>query len=97
VLWAGINDSGGGLAELQSRLEDECAKEGFAKESRAFHPHLTLARLKESSGARALSSLHKEIGFAAEDFLVTELLVIRSELGNSGSKYTTVSRHALTG
>jgi 2'-5' RNA ligase len=97
VLWAGINDSGGGLAQFQLRLENECAKEGFAKESRAFHPHLTLARLRESRDARSLSSLHKEIGFAAQHFIVSELLVIRSELSSAGSKYTTISRHALTG
>ncbi|HEX8097339.1 MAG TPA: RNA 2',3'-cyclic phosphodiesterase, partial [Pyrinomonadaceae bacterium] len=64
VLWVGVGDNSGGLARLQQRLEDECSKEGFTREQRAFHPHLTLARLRRPQGARRLAALHKEMGFA---------------------------------
>jgi 2'-5' RNA ligase len=85
------------LTELHKRLEDECAKEGFAKEERPFHAHLTLARLRTTHDARPLSSLHSAMGFAAKEISVNELLVIRSELSSEGSKYTVISRHPLTG
>ena len=97
VLWLGVTDVEGGLTELHSRLENECAKQGFAKDERSFHPHLTLARLRDSHGARALATFHREIGFPAVEIAVAELLVIRSELSTAGSKYTVVSRHAFTG
>jgi 2'-5' RNA ligase len=97
VLWLGVTDIEGGLTDLHARLEDECEKEGFPKEQRPFHPHLTLARFRESQGTRPLASLHKEIGFAPVEISVRELLVIRSELSDAGSKYTVVSRHVLTG
>ncbi len=44
VLWVGITDSSAQLARLYERLEEECAAAGFPKETRPFHPHLTLAR-----------------------------------------------------
>lgn len=97
VLWLGIGDQEGGLAGLQKRLEEESEKEGFANEERPFHPHLTLARIREPRGAHPLIAKHKELGFSAVAAAVTELLVMRSELSSAGSKYTVLSRHSLTG
>ena len=97
VLWIGISDIAMNLRELYERLEDECAKEGFAREQRPFHPHLTLARLRKPVGARALALAHQEMGFASVEISVSELLVIRSELSSEGSKYSVISRHPLTG
>lgn len=93
VLWLGVTDSSGGLARLQSNLEDECEREGFKREERPFHPHLTLARLRAPQGSRALAQFHQETGFEAVEFPVTELVVMRSELGPGGSRYTALSRH----
>ncbi|MGA9997460.1 MAG: RNA 2',3'-cyclic phosphodiesterase [Pyrinomonadaceae bacterium] len=95
VLWLGIRDSSGSLAHLQKRLEEECATENFKREQRPFHPHLTIARLRSPGGARKLAALHKETGFDAQTFAVRELLVIRSELGAGGSRYTEISKHSL--
>ena len=97
VLWLGITDVEAALADLYAGLEDECATEGFTKEQRPFHPHLTLARLRGATGARPLASFHREIGFPSVEISVSELLVIHSELSNAGSTYTVVSRHVLTG
>jgi 2'-5' RNA ligase len=96
VLWLGIDDPTGQLAILQSQLEQECAREGFGKEVRPFHPHLTIARVRKQQGARELADAHKELGFAAVVMTVFELLVIHSELSSAGSKYTTISRHPLS-
>lgn len=95
VLWIGISDPGGRLAELHSRLEAETAQVGFPKEARPFHPHLTLARLRNPRYAREIIQAHEQLEFVPEEITVSELLVIRSELSGSGSKYTVISRHAL--
>ena len=95
VLWIGITDISGQLARFHTRLDEECEVACFPKESRPFHPHLTLARIRHSTDARALGVAHRNLDFAPVEFDVRELLVIRSELGKAGSKYTTVSRHPL--
>ena len=95
VLWIGISDPTNNLNKLYQRLEDECAREGFAKEQRTFHPHLTLARLRKPQGARTLAAAHNDMLFDPIEIVVSELLVIRSELSSEGSKYSVVSRHLL--
>ena len=97
VLWIGVNDSSTRLAELHARLEEESAEAGFVKETRAFHPHLTVARLRQGDNARALATAHKQMEFDPVEIAVAEFLVIRSELSSAGSTYTIVSRHPLFG
>jgi len=93
VLWLGVKDDSGRLAALQQRLEEECAAAGFARETRAFHPHLTIARLRAPADSQRLAALHEEIGFERAAFTVNELLVMRSEPGPGGSRYTEISKH----
>ena len=95
VLWLGLRDDAGQLARLQSRLEQECEREGFPRETRPFKPHLTLARLRTPHGARELAAAHAETPFGPLDFNVPELLLIRSQLGPGGSRYTPLSLHRL--
>lgn len=95
VLWLGLRDDSGGLARLQGRLEQECEREGFPRETRPFKPHLTLARLRTPHGARELAAAHGGTPFGPLDFNVRELILIRSQLGPGGSRYTPVFRHLL--
>jgi 2'-5' RNA ligase len=95
VLWIGIEDQSGQLAELQQLLDAECAREGFSKEQRAFRPHLTLARTRHPNGARQAAELHLTVNFAPIAFKVAELVVFRSQLSSQGSRYTALSRHFL--
>jgi 2'-5' RNA ligase len=97
ILWLGVVEETGALARLQQSLEDECAREGFPREARPFHPHITIARLRRPEGARRLAVLHQEKGFAPASFEVADLVLMRSELGSGGSRYTELSRHALGG
>lgn len=93
VLWVGVEDESGGLARVQARLEDECSALGFPRETRPFHPHLTVARLRATAGAKQLGTLHRATAFEPASFRVGELVLMRSELGPGGSKYTAHSRH----
>jgi 2'-5' RNA ligase len=96
ALWLGLTGGGDRLAALRRDLEDECAREAFARESRPFHPHVTLARLRSADAdARRLASLHLEMGFAPVEFTVKEFFLMRSELGAHGSVYDALERYEL--
>ena len=47
VLWAGIEDPAP-IHELAKRIEVAAEGLGFAAEIRPFHPHVTLARVRET-------------------------------------------------
>ncbi len=111
VLWIGVRAGSAGilpasslpptpetqypLTALYRAVEDACAAAGFEREPRPYHPHLTIARLRDSKGSRALAEQHKEPGFPAQTFTVSELVVFRSELSSQGSKHSALSRHEL--
>lgn len=95
VLWIGIDDRSGALLKLHQRLEEEFALEGFAKEDRAFRPHLTIARIRRLQNANRLAEVHLGLQFNTVAVRMDELILFRSELSSKGSKYTSVSRHRL--
>ena len=97
VLWIGVKDESGKLAELHTRFEKECAREGLPVEARSFSPHLTIARLRKPQFARALGTAHEGMAFKRMPVKVEQFSVIRSEPGSSGSKYTVISTHPLGG
>lgn len=47
VLWIGLSAGGAELAALASALEEALARRGFPRETRAFRPHVTVARIRE--------------------------------------------------
>jgi 2'-5' RNA ligase len=95
VLWLGVEDPSGQLSKLQRALEDEAARAGFPREQRPFKPHITLARIRAPQGARELAAAHHESSFDPQCFKVSEFVLMRSELGPGGSRYTTLTRYAL--
>lgn len=87
ALWAGVarNDA---LAHFQSRVEVACQRAGLGPESRRFHPHVTLARCRETSLARVAPFIAEHAGFVAPAFPVERFVLYSSVLGRSGSVYT---------
>jgi 2'-5' RNA ligase len=97
VLWLGIEDASGQLSKLQYTLETEAARAGFPREPRPFKPHLTIARIRSPHGARELATAHRETSFEPQSFNVLELVLMRSELGPGGSRYSPLSQHPFSG
>src|SRR2546423_11395136 len=69
----------------------------FQRDSRPFKPHLTVARIRTPHGARELATAHRSTSFEPQNFSVSELILMRSELGPGGSRYTPLSRYPLGG
>ncbi len=77
------------LAYFQKQLERELEKIGFEPEERAFHPHLTLGRMKSSKGREELAGRmerHQEEEFG--DFQVERIVLFKSDLKPTGPIYT---------
>ena len=92
VLWLGVQGELEPLLRLQERLEERLAAKGFPKESRAFSPHLTLARVRErlsSSERQQLATAMDSVqGMAGVDLPVRWLSLIESTLTRQGAVYT---------
>jgi 2'-5' RNA ligase len=87
VVWAGFADPLP-LIQLADRLATFCERLGFARESRPFKPHLTLARVKLHPPRNLTDFLHEH---AATDFGTVRPLALtlyRSDLGSTGPTYT---------
>ena len=67
---------------------DQADRESFAREAKAFKPHLTIARLRHPRNANRLAEDLLAKGFEEESFAASEVIVMRSELSPKGSIYT---------
>jgi 2'-5' RNA ligase len=88
VLWIGISQMPDALMRLRDAIEEELAREGFAREAKKFKPHLTIARLRNPRTAKPVADAFMTCGFADESFPATEVIVMRSDLSPQGSLYT---------
>lgn len=95
VLWLGVDDHEHKLQALHQALEDRCSEVKFTREARAFHPHLTIARLRNPTQGRALAEAHQALSFPAQTLAVAEIVVFKSELLREGSRHTALSHHRL--
>jgi len=95
VLWAGLEDPSGQLAALAGAVEAHMERLGFAREKRAYHPHVTLGRVKEGgrSGAEVLAAARPVADFGSS--LVREVVLYESKMMSEGSEYTPRARIAL--
>jgi RNA 2',3'-cyclic 3'-phosphodiesterase len=96
VLWAGLDDSDGGLRALAAALDERLERE-FPPEKRGFTAHLTVARfnppVRIPDRAKELEATRIE----ASPFRVGELVLYRSHLSPRGARYEPLDRFPLRG
>lgn len=91
VLWIGLASITEPLKQLRRAVEDELAREGFAREERGFSPHLTIGRLRAPRNAAKIAEELIIAGLEGEIFRAEEVIVMRSDLSPGGSIYTTLA------
>jgi 2'-5' RNA ligase len=96
ILYAAVEVTPG-LAELQRRVSATARGCGIELEERPYHPHITLARIRNRDGRRTLEHLRASLNprrlsvrWMAEEFLLYE-----SQLSPSGSRYRLEERFPL--
>jgi 2'-5' RNA ligase len=93
VIWAGLKGDIARAMELQGRIATAIAPFASHIEDRPFHPHITLARVREASGRdqRELGHVLRGIRVASrEPWRVTAVLLMRSQLSPEGACYSTL-------
>jgi RNA 2',3'-cyclic 3'-phosphodiesterase len=96
VVWAGLTDPDECLGRLASSL-DEVLAEDFTPETRAFTPHLTLARLNPPRNIREFAPDLVGLSVESDPFPVDRLVLYRSHLSPRGASYEAVLTAALGG
>ena len=88
VLWIGVGTGSTEMTDLAGRLDALLEAAGFAGETRAFSPHLTLARLKTRAEGLAAARMI-ELGPADEiaAFRATRFALMQSVPASDGVKY----------
>ncbi len=95
VIWAGVENRPA-LRALYEAVGQALESEGFRRERRRFHPHITLMRFKKPL-RRGLASrwLRAHLDFYTEPVRVDEFALYESELKPSGAVYTKRAVYAL--
>lgn len=98
VFWAGVERTRELLA-LEQRVRAAARGCGFIPKGREYRPHITLARSRGRSGAKALAALRDRVerertGLRAE-FTAREFLLYESWPGPEGSRYEVRGRFGL--
>jgi 2'-5' RNA ligase len=84
LVWTAPLETPAPLIELVSRLEQALKESGFVFDARPYSPHLTLIRkTRRSPEPYALSPV---------DWQVRDFVLVRSQLGSSGSNYEVIGR-----
>lgn len=86
MVWVGV-ERNPALHHLHDKIERALARLGFGPEERRYSPHVTLARLKGTAGARLQAYLSEHSLFRAEPFTVDRFSLVASYQTKSGSIY----------
>jgi 2'-5' RNA ligase len=95
VIWAGAGTDHPHLFALHRRVHDALLAARFDLEVRRFHPHVTLARLKDVSAQtlRPFLRQHESDDFCLVE--VTSFALVSSKPGPEGSTYAVERRYDL--
>jgi 2'-5' RNA ligase len=96
VIWVGIQGQVERLGHIQARLENALELLGFAREQRAFRPHLTLGRVKDRRKCQPLIDAISTLEVPKfNSFDANEIILYKSDLRPTGAIYTKLHRMPL--
>lgn len=80
---------------LEMVIDTECERLGFKREGRRYHPHLTLARIRDPRGTGPLVSQFLKLQVEPVEFDVREIVLYESKMTTAGSEYSKVEAFRL--
>jgi 2'-5' RNA ligase len=88
VLWAGCRNDDRTRDRIKTALDESLVPEGFPVEDRAFHPHVTLGRLRIGIRAANLTPMLENLTFEPQIIQVGKIVVMKSDLRPQGALYS---------
>jgi 2'-5' RNA ligase len=89
ILWAGLRDATA-MDDLFRAVEGATVELGLPAETRAFHAHVTIGRVKEAAGDASFLSEHRETSFGVSR--IADIVLYRSTLHSKGPEYRALLR-----
>lgn len=87
VIWVGIDDGAKESVSLANSIEEKVAHLGIEKEARAFHPHLTLARVDFLKDKSALKTAFASLKITPAEMTASKVTLFQSTLTRGGPIY----------
>ena len=98
TVWAGVANGAEPLGSLQSDLVGAFSDMGYPSESRKYHPHVTIGRVRDKSGMQTLiTELRSREDVSFGTVRAEKVIVYSSELRRSGPIYTPLATCPLSG
>lgn len=95
VIWAGVGSGHPHLFALHKRVHDGLFAARFNPVLRSFHPHITLARLRDVSAATLRPFLKKHASDAFDFVEINRFALMSSVPGPDGSAYSVEADYPL--
>ena len=93
IIWVGV-EAPPELTAIQNGIEATTGRLGYAREERAFSPHLTLGRVSRNATSQDVKAISKALESTKVGFLgatcVEEVHLYRSDLQPTGAVYTQI-------
>jgi len=93
ALWAGLSPHEP-LKGLHKRVDQALTRVGIEQDTRAYHPHITIARLGRNAGP-VEPFVERWAGLASAPFPVADFCLYESRLGSEGASYAIMERYPL--
>lgn len=103
ILWVGVAEGALEIRALQAGLETALDRRGFARDSRPWHPHLTIGRVfddrrwRRDAGADLRGALARAAATRFGAVPVARVVLMRSDLSPSGARYRELHAAELAG
>ena len=98
VLFAKVKEGEAALAKLVEGLDEALEGAGIQRDSRPFHPHVTLGRVNQEKYPLSLEDVIEALGSVPLGRTeVLECILYESVLGSNGPQYRVVERAQLKG
>ncbi len=93
ILWLGL-DINNEINKLVFKINEEMTKYSIPIEKRKYYAHLTIKRLKGDEGSE-FEKRFKDFNIPGVEFISNEVMLVKSELFSSGSRYTEIKNYKL--